>query len=233
MNEDLLRSLFSTQTSDRDWKKAVSTLPVKKLARIACQSPQNRLALIPHAVGKKKFRVFIARIVKLMHDEDENLAGAAFEVFQFYYQPKTLQYVKCKIFRQSEVDDVVQAFWQQLWARRKTFTPGMDVDRWMATIRKGRVTDAIRKICRDQKKALALHEHYESSDALDEVITLETITAIKEALSHVPPSYQKIIQLRFVEGLSIPEIAAEMGIGASTAKVRLKQAIDRLRGGYV
>ena len=233
MNEDSPKSLFSSQTSDRDWKETVSTLPVKKLARIASESPQNRLALIPQAVSKKKFRVLIARIVKLMQDEDESIASQAFDVFQFYYQPRTVGYVKRRIFCQSKVDDVVQVFWQQLWAHRKTFTPGLNVAQWMTTVRRGRVTDAIRRIYRDQKRELALHEHFESSDIVDESITLETVTQVQEALSHIPPSHQKIIQLRFVEGLSIPEIAAEMGIGPATAKSKLQQALNRLRGGYV
>lgn len=51
---------------------------------------------------------------------------------------------------------------------------------------------------------------------------------LSEAISHLPPDQQQLLKLRYEENQSIRQIAAELGISESAAKVRLFRARDRV-----
>jgi RNA polymerase sigma-70 factor (ECF subfamily) len=50
-----------------------------------------------------------------------------------------------------------------------------------------------------------------------------------DAIKRLPPSYRDPIQLRFVEGMSPPEIGKALGISTNAASVRLTRGVEELR----
>lgn len=55
------------------------------------------------------------------------------------------------------------------------------------------------------------------------------LDVVDRALAHLPENYRLVIVLRDVYGLSLEELAAELGISVVAAKVRLHRARKRLR----
>lgn len=57
----------------------------------------------------------------------------------------------------------------------------------------------------------------------------EFASQINQAIESLPPIHQEVIQLRFFEGASLPEIAGALGLPLGTVKSRLHHALDHLR----
>ena len=76
------------------------------------------------------------------------------------------------------------------------------------------------KVERDLAVMCNRENHHESSDEIDEVRT---------ALSKLPGEQQAILEMRYVEGFGIQQIAAVLGIATGTVKSRLFTARELLR----
>jgi len=50
-----------------------------------------------------------------------------------------------------------------------------------------------------------------------------------EALARLKPEDQQVVLLRFLEGKSLSEVGAALGLGENTARMRVTRAVDRLR----
>lgn len=67
----------------------------------------------------------------------------------------------------------------------------------------------------------------------DKVMTVEALTALRQdviaALSELKPTYRQVIILRDIEGLTAPQVAADLEITIETVKSRLHRARSVLR----
>ena len=62
-----------------------------------------------------------------------------------------------------------------------------------------------------------------------EIIAKEELQIVNEAISSLPTSYQKILQLKYSKELSLSEIAKYLNITPKNAEVRLRRARQKLR----
>ncbi|HUU96119.1 MAG TPA: RNA polymerase sigma factor [Phycisphaerae bacterium] len=58
----------------------------------------------------------------------------------------------------------------------------------------------------------------------------EAVGALLASLSNLSDSYRHVVQLRFLEGLSVGEVAARLGISKAAVVTRTKRALTALRG---
>jgi RNA polymerase sigma factor (sigma-70 family) len=56
----------------------------------------------------------------------------------------------------------------------------------------------------------------------------EQVEWVLRALKSLPPRQQKVLQLRYFEGLTVAETAAALGMGASAVKMEAHRALKRL-----
>lgn len=68
---------------------------------------------------------------------------------------------------------------------------------------------------------------HETPEAL--ALTAENAAQLRRAIATLPGVQREAVLLRFVEELSLEEIAAITGVGRETAKSRLRYALQKLR----
>lgn len=57
----------------------------------------------------------------------------------------------------------------------------------------------------------------------------DDLTDLRECVEKLDADDQRIVMLRFTDGLGFKEIAARLGIGTTSAFTRIRRALDRLR----
>ena len=57
----------------------------------------------------------------------------------------------------------------------------------------------------------------------------ETAARLRQCLERLPARHRRVIQLRFYEDASLPDMAAVLGCSAGTVKSRLHHALEKLR----
>ena len=135
-------------------------------------------------------------------------------------------------------DKVQQALWKafehidQYLGEAEFFT-------WLARI----VANECRMLLRSKKRARFVYlssGHNATEDRRPELLSpeadpeyqaleCEMIDVLKTEIAHIPPLFRKVILLRDVEELSMPEVAQRLGITVSAAKSRLLRARIELR----
>lgn len=77
------------------------------------------------------------------------------------------------------------------------------------------------------------HEHESDSSSepspVEEAVQNETAIQLNRCIEMLPEKHREIIQLRFFEDASLPDMAAVLGCSIGTVKSRLHHALEKLR----
>jgi len=99
---------------------------------------------------------------------------------------------------------------------------------WLNTITTNACKNQIRSRMRDARKrsefALEFSEKLTSAD-----IDPWFARALEEAMAELDPLARMAVVLRHVDGCTFPEIAEQLGIGESAAKMRVSRGLSKLR----
>lgn len=144
------------------------------------------------------------------------------------------------------VDDVLQEVWIAacLQASRANWNTEIDLERWLLTVARTKA-DRAQRSCRALKRggnseALPgrLGPADTSSDGIPspqrtpsgEAAAAEASLAIHEALTRLPSRQRRVVSLRFLEGLGLPEIAEATNMSKAAVRGVLARGVRRLRG---
>ena len=131
--------------------------------------------------------------------------------------------------------DLVQETFTRLWV---TLSSGKEMSNsraFLFTVAHRLIIDWYRKKKSISLDSLANEETGESFDQPDEAslsVNLELGAEgrfLLEKIDELNPSYKQAVYLRFVEGMSPPEIGDILGISANAASVRINRGIRELR----
>lgn len=122
------------------------------------------------------------------------------------------------------VSDAALRAWQHVDALRDPSR----FDAWFGRILVNVCRDRIRQRQRGRTSAL-VGEPPERHDAFDES---DERAALYGALRALTPEHRTVVALRYLEGLSVEEIAAYTGTRAGTVKSRLHYGLAELRAAY-
>jgi RNA polymerase sigma-70 factor (ECF subfamily) len=140
----------------------------------------------------------------------------------FAYLMRTLKDV-------GDAEDVHQQVFTEAWQRRREYDPDRaNLFTWLMMIARSRAIDSARR---------------RRPEPVDPVLTAETVAdpnpspqekalerwRLVHLLSRIPAEEARLLRLRFYEELSQREIADLTGIPLGTVKMRMVQALDRLR----
>jgi RNA polymerase sigma factor (sigma-70 family) len=78
---------------------------------------------------------------------------------------------------------------------------------------------------RDVLETLPAH----GQDALDQIIDVERVEALREALTEMPARMQDCVRGRIVDGLKYSEIGAKLGISENTVAVHVHRGMNYLK----
>lgn len=126
-------------------------------------------------------------------------------------------------------EDVHQQVFLEVWQRGRSFDPGRgSVGTWIMTIARSRAIDQLRRRVpepQDPAAALALIDD-PSQDAVAELFDQWWLAAV---LAELPPQEQRVLRMRFADGLTQSEIAERLGTPLGTVKSWMARGLDQLR----
>ncbi len=173
---------------------------------------------------------------------DEELArqlqqgnDVAFETLVHRYHGPIFGYIYRQLRGSSEVEDLVQKTFMQVYTRIDLYEFPRPFKPWLYRI--------ALNLCRDywrskERQLLILDQDPPSEQKGDSIfVRMQTRNDLVAALHSLEPGYREVLVLRFFQDLKIREIADVLGIPAGTVKWRLFQALRQMKcqlekGGY-
>lgn len=125
-------------------------------------------------------------------------------------------------------EDVHQQVFLEVWQRGRSYDPRRaGPATWIMTIARSRAIDHLRRRVPEPRDpaALALAEE-PSEGAVDELFDEWWLAAV---LAELPADEQRVLRMRFADGLSQTEIAEALGVPLGTVKSRMARGLERLR----
>ena len=167
--------------------------------------------------------VLVYRVVR--HDR-----AAYAELFR-RYAPKIKSFHLGLRATPAQADDLLQDVMVTIWRRAETYdSTKANVSTWIYTIARNRFIDRVRK----EKRSEILMEYEDDRPSeelrLDDAMSLnQQTTALRAALTALPPEQHTVISMAFLKEMSHGEIAAALDLPLGTVKSRIRLAMVRLK----
>ncbi|MBI4563107.1 MAG: RNA polymerase sigma factor [Planctomycetes bacterium] len=132
----------------------------------------------------------------------------------------------------ADVDDIVQETFLQAWRDRRRFNGHASPLTWLNAIARNRAMDFNRRkrLQRHAGETLRGLTHLDREDLPEEVLEDREVGArVRRALNDLPPEYTKLLLLRYLEDLSVPEIATRLHESEDAIESRLRRAREAFR----
>ncbi len=145
---------------------------------------------------------------------------------------------------EAEADDLTQEVFVRVTRALPEFRGDASVTTWILRIARGVGLDHLRSRRHGEAKRTvsltpaepetdndgpALHEPHEEAEAPRQLVRTEMSVCVREYVARLAPEHRTVIELKDLEGLSNPEIAARLGVSVDNAKIRLHRARQVLR----
>jgi len=138
------------------------------------------------------------------------------------------------------LEDVVQMTMINAMRGLAGFRGGSSLFTWLCQICRNHLADARRKAARQpamksleefggEKPLAKVVQLTDFRDPLDECVTDDERGAVRRAINRLPPHYARILELRFGDELTAPEIARVLGVTESAAESQLVRARQAFR----
>lgn len=123
-----------------------------------------------------------------------------------------------------QLDDLVQEVLVSLHRKRASYDPARPFLPWLAAIARYRWVDHLRRVYRQQEKAVEFEEPSEpgGQDAVLARISLERL------MENLPEAQAEAIELVKIEGCSIKEASERCGQSESLVKVNIHRGLKKL-----
>jgi len=130
--------------------------------------------------------------------------------------------------------DVTQDVFLSLWAERDRYQPRGKFRSYLFSIMLHRCQYIARQHASDLAKTVQAAQATVSDEvgewSLEELLEKERNRAVREKLANLPPKFREVMILRYVNGLSLQEIAEIKAIPLGTVKARVFRGLKRLHG---
>ena len=130
-------------------------------------------------------------------------------------------------------EEVVQEVMLEAWQGARGFDRGRGRGiSWLTTMTRRRSIDRVRatQASRDRDHRDAMREDAAVTDSVEhQGETLFESDRVRRAMSRLPIVQRRAIELSYLEGYGLAEVAAMTGVGMSTAKTRVRDGLIRLR----
>ena len=154
--------------------------------------------------------------------------ASAIEALWREYDRTVFAYLVRTLRDRGEAEDVHQQVFVEAWQRRRQYDPGRaSLLTWLMMIARSRAIDSLRRR-RPEPTDPALIESGtgDQHDPEDEMLERWRVVQL---LRRIPTGEAELLRLRFYEGLSQREIAHRTDMPLGTVKMRMVQALERLR----
>lgn len=130
----------------------------------------------------------------------------------------------------ASADDLVQTACERAWAARAQFAAGTRLDHWVMRILRNAWLDSLRRQATRGGPMVPIEELQEppSTDGNRTAEAALAFGRLPAALASLPPEQREIVLLVCIEGQTLDEAAACLGIPSGTASSRLSRGRLRL-----
>lgn len=145
------------------------------------------------------------------------------------YQPSIYNFVARRVPSVHDAEDVTEQVFEKVLRAIRTFEPGRaSLETWLYKITNNAIIDYYR--ARETTGgAVEAGSLYKFDEGEDPELSERYIVLI-ELLKELPPAYQEILSLRFIEDRSNKEIASLLGRSNRYVAVRVHRGLKALRG---
>ena len=128
---------------------------------------------------------------------------------------------------QSELDDVVQEALMAVWRKLRTYDGSARIESWAMRFAYLEYLSTLRGRSRDRlRRESALPAEPSVHPRLPAALEHEELHL---ALGRLPERHHDILYLKYLEGLSMEQVAARLDIPLNTVKSRLHRGLQRMR----
>jgi RNA polymerase sigma-70 factor (ECF subfamily) len=122
--------------------------------------------------------------------------------------------------------EAAQVAFVRAWERRASFDPAREFGAWVLGIARNAAIDRLRHAGRLEALAESADDAQAADDALHD---RRTENALDEAVAALPPIYREAVELAYVQGRSVAQIAQILQAPPGTVMARLFRARRLLR----
>ena len=159
----------------------------------------------------------------------------AFEILFENYSQKLYRFSYSYLKSEAEAEDVVQEVFLKIWQNRSSLKTETSFQSYLFTIAFHVIQKSFNKKTRQQKFRLDLFEFLSAENStLEEQLNFETLIArLDQLIEQLPTRRKEIFLKRKKEGISIQNIALEMGISEKTVENQITEAMHSLRKSFL
>jgi RNA polymerase sigma-70 factor (ECF subfamily) len=167
--------------------------------------------------------------LQLWH-QSKNGDGRAFGSLYDLHQPRLYRAALRTAVTRTDAEDLVAATFLELWRRRETvrIVEGSLLP-WMLVTLHNLGRNAVRAAARHRRFLATLPKPSTADVLLEEVEVLQAERDAMRILRSMPEADATILALTAIEGLTVGEAAAALGISPESARARLSRARRRAR----
>jgi len=146
------------------------------------------------------------------------------------YAPAVFRYLFYRLGEREVAEDLTsEVFVRAIEGLPRYQQRGLPFAAWLYRIAAARVVDHYRRMRRRPATRLQPESATSGERAEQEAESRLSAEELQRGLAGLPPAYQQVIVLRFVEGLSHEEVAQVMGRSAGAVRVLQYRALAALR----
>jgi RNA polymerase sigma-70 factor (ECF subfamily) len=180
-------------------------------ANLLLMSPEAKISVEP----KPEEAPIEVALVKAVLEGDRDSFGRLYSL----YAPLVHGILLARVPR-AEVEDLVQDIFLHAYKKLDTLRDWAAFGPWIAMIARNRATDFHRR----SRETVELSDDLRGPDS-NESRALEILEMIRD----LPDAYHETLVLRFVEGMTGPEIAMRTGLTPASVRVNLHRGMKLLR----
>jgi len=163
-------------------------------------------------------------------DDFQNGDQETFEKVYAMYRQAIYRFVKAIVVHEQEAADITTETLTKLWNSRMNFKSLNKIRSFLYVTARHASIDYLRKEDRTKLLLSQFLLHFQNDqEIINETSYPEVIARINDALKHLSPQCHRIIELHFIEGLSIQQTADRLGTSVLNVRVQKKKALDTLR----
>lgn len=155
----------------------------------------------------------------------------AFGVLYDHYQPQIYRFIILKVSRRQEAEDLTHQVFVAAWKNMPNYEDqGYPFSSWLYQIARNQVIDHYRlkkpdvNLEEDQVQELT-----GTDDAESQAEESLAMSKVQRAIKELSGEYQDVVIMRFIEELSVREVAQALGKSEGAIKVMQHRAIKELK----
>jgi len=139
-----------------------------------------------------------------------------------------IQFAYRIVFDKDVCKDLVQEVFITLWEKREEVTI-KSLKWYLYTAVKNKCLNHLRSLGVKDKHQVLMIDAFLANHADEDVLDPELVKEINRALDSLPPQMKKMFRLKYLNGLTLLEIAEDLDVSVSTVKTQLGRAKQKLR----